>query len=157
QLLLQVAKRINDAKRGEDTVARLGGDEFVLLIDPGEPEDAAMLAQRLVENIRLPYVLGRQTVHVSASIGIAIFPENGLTEHELMGNADAAMYHAKEQGRDGYCFFEKAMNVNAHLQLEMQQDLRCALDRNEFILHFQPKMLAPNGPMIGVEALLRWN
>jgi diguanylate cyclase (GGDEF)-like protein len=157
QLLLQVAKRINDAKRGEDTVARLGGDEFVLLIDPGEPEDAAMLAQRLVENIRLPYVLGRQTVHVSASIGIAIFPENGLTEHELMVNADAAMYHAKEQGRDGYCFFEKAMNVNAHLQLEMQQDLRCALDRNEFILHFQPKMLAPNGPMIGVEALLRWN
>ncbi|VVP47624.1 putative signaling protein [Pseudomonas fluorescens] len=157
QLLLQVAKRINDAKRGEDTVARLGGDEFVLLIDPGEPEDAAMLAQRLGENIRLPYVLGRQTVHVSASIGIAIFPDNGLNGHDLMVNADAAMYHAKEQGRDGYCFFEKAMNVNAHLQLEMQQDLRYALDRNEFVLHFQPKMIAPNGPMTGVEALLRWN
>ena len=157
QLLLQVAKRINDAKRGGDTVARLGGDEFVLLIDPGEPEDAAMLAQRLVENIRLPYLLGRQTVHVSASIGIAIFPDNGLNDHELMVNADTAMYHAKEQGRDGYCFFEKAMNVNAHLQLEMQQDLRYALDRNEFVLHFQPKMIAPNGPMTGVEALLRWN
>jgi EAL domain-containing protein (putative c-di-GMP-specific phosphodiesterase class I) len=74
-----------------------------------------------------------------------------------MVNADAAMYHAKEQGRDGYCFFEKAMNVNAHLQLEMQQDLRCALDRNQFVLHYQPRMLAPNGPMTGVKALLRWN
>jgi diguanylate cyclase (GGDEF)-like protein len=101
-----VARRINDAKRGEDTWLSSGG-EFVLLIDPGEPEDAAMLAQRLVENIRLPYVLGRQTVRMSASIGIAIFPENGLTEHELMVNADAAMY-AKEQGRDGCNCFRKS-------------------------------------------------
>jgi len=156
QLLVEVAKRIDQAKRGEDTVARLGGDEFVLLIDPGEPEDAAVLAQRLVESIRAPYVLGRQTVHISTSIGIAIFPDDGRTAHEMMVNADAAMYHAKELGRDGYCFFEKAMNVNAHQQLQLQQDLRKALEQKEFVLHFQPKMIAPNGPMVGVEALLRW-
>ncbi|WP_296247568.1 putative bifunctional diguanylate cyclase/phosphodiesterase [Pseudomonas sp. UBA4194] len=157
QLLVEVARRINEAKRGEDTVARLGGDEFVLLIDPGEPEDAAALAQRLVESIKAPYVLGRQTVHVSTSVGIAIFPDDGRSSHELMVNSDAAMYHAKEQGRDGYCFFEKAMNTNAHQQFQLQQDLRTALEQNEFILHFQPKMVAPNGPMTGVEALLRWN
>jgi diguanylate cyclase (GGDEF)-like protein len=156
QLLVEVAKRIDQAKRGEDTVARLGGDEFVLLIDPGEPEDAAVLAQRLVESVRAPYVLGRQTVHVSTSIGIAIFPDDGRSAHEMMVNADAAMYHAKELGRDGYCFFEKAMNVNAHQQLQLQQDLRKALEHKEFVLHFQPKMIAPNGPMVGVEALLRW-
>jgi len=157
QLLVEVARRITEAKRSEDTVARLGGDEFVLLIDPAQPEDAAVLAQRLMESIRAPYVLGRQTVHVSTSIGIAIFPADGHTLHELMINADAAMYHAKEQGRDGYCFFEKAMNVNAHQQFQLQQDVRKALEQNEFVLHYQPKMIAPNGPMTGVEALLRWN
>jgi diguanylate cyclase (GGDEF)-like protein len=157
QLLVEVAKRINDAKRGEDTVARLGGDEFVLLIDSSEPEDVAVLAQRLVDCIKAPYVLGRLTVHVSTSIGIAIFPADASTDHELMVNADAAMYHAKEQGRDGYCFFEQTMNVNAHQQLQLQQDLRTALDQNEFVLHYQPKMIAPDGPMTGVEALLRWN
>ncbi len=157
QLLMEVAARINNAKRGEDTGARLGGDEFVLLIDLTEPDDAATLAQRLVEDIKAPFVLGRQTVHVSTSIGIAIFPADGHTNHELMVNADAAMYHAKEQGRNGYYFFEKAMNINAHQQLQLQQDLRKALEQNELILHYQPKMVAPDGPMTGVEALLRWN
>jgi diguanylate cyclase (GGDEF)-like protein len=156
-LLVEVARRITEAKRGEDTVARLGGDEFVLLIDPGEPEDAAALAQRLVESVRAPYVLEQQTLHVSTSIGISIFPADGRTLHELMINADAAMYHAKEQGRDGYCFFEKTMNVNAHQQFKLQQDIRKALEENEFVLHYQPKMIAPNGPMTGAEALLRWN
>lgn len=74
-----------------------------------------------------------------------------------MVNADAAMYHAKEQGRNGYCFFERTMNINAHQQLQLQQDLRKALEQNEFVLHYQPKMIAPDGPMTGVEALLRWN
>lgn len=155
-LLTEVARRIEAAKRGEDTSARLGGDEFVLLIDPGDPEDAALLAQRLVESIRAPYVIGRQTVHVSTSIGIAIFPQDGTSNHDLMINADAAMYHAKEQGRDSYRFFETAMNADAHQQLQLQQDLRRALDEHEFLLHYQPKMIAPSGPMIGVEALLRW-
>ncbi|MFF7710708.1 EAL domain-containing protein [Pseudomonas sp. NPDC007930] len=156
-LLLQaVAERIQATKRGEDTVARLGGDEFVLLIDPGNPEDAAALAQRLVERIAEPYTLSRNVVRVSTSIGIAIYPTDGATPHELMVNADAAMYHAKEMGRDGYSFFEVNMNLNAHQQLQLQQDLRAALDNREFTLHYQPKLVAPRGPVTGVEALLRW-
>ena len=156
KLLEEVAQRILDTKRSEDTAARLGGDEFVLLIDPGEPEDAAVLAQRLIESLARPYEKGRNTLHISASIGVAVYPGDGETAHELMINADAAMYHSKEAGRNCYSFFESKMNANAHEQLKLQQDLLGALDRNEFILHYQPKMIAPAGPMIGVEALLRW-
>ena len=157
QLLIEVARRISLDQHDEGTVARLGGDEFVLLTDSCEPDDAAALAQHLVETIRQPYVLGQQTVHVSVSIGVAVYPADGANDHELMVNADAAMYHAKEQGRDGYCFFERAMNINAHQQLQLQHDLRQALEGNEFVLFYQPKILAPAGPMTGVEALLRWN
>jgi len=157
RLLAQVAQRILDTKRSEDTAARLGGDEFVLLIDPGEPEDAASLAQRLVESLGKPYEVAGNTLHVSASIGVAVYPGDGETAHDLMINADAAMYHSKEAGRNCYSFFEPKMNANAHEQLQLQQELLGALDRNEFILHYQPKVVAPAGPMIGVEALLRWN
>ncbi|MGP4846053.1 putative bifunctional diguanylate cyclase/phosphodiesterase [Marinobacter sp. 1Y8] len=156
QLLVQVAQRITDTKRGDDTAARLGGDEFVLLIEQGEPEDSATLAQRLLEAIAEPYSLSGLKVQVSTSIGVAIFPDDGATAHELMVNADAAMYHAKEQGRNSYYFFESAMNANAHRVLKLQQDLRKAVDGNEFVLHYQPKIIAPDGPVIGVEALLRW-
>ncbi|GAA6130544.1 putative bifunctional diguanylate cyclase/phosphodiesterase [Halopseudomonas sabulinigri] len=157
RLLAEVAQRILDTKRSEDTAARLGGDEFVLLIDPGEPEDAAALAQRLVESLAKPYQVESNTLHVSVSIGVAVYPGDGETAHELMVNADAAMYHSKEAGRNCYSFFEPKMNANAHAQLQLQQELLGALDRNEFLLHYQPKVVAPAGPMIGVEALLRWN
>ncbi|WP_298186463.1 bifunctional diguanylate cyclase/phosphodiesterase [uncultured Pseudomonas sp.] len=155
-LLIEVSQRILNTKRNEDTVARLGGDEFVLLIDPGEPVDAAVLAQRLIDSIGKSYAIAGNNMHVSASVGIALYPNDGLTAHELMVNADAAMYHAKELGRNGYAFFESTMNTNAHQQMQLQQDLHKALNQGEFTLHYQPKMLAPNGPMIGVEALLRW-
>ncbi|MFI8479488.1 putative bifunctional diguanylate cyclase/phosphodiesterase [Pseudomonas sp. NPDC078700] len=156
RLLMKVSQRILDTKRSEDTVARLGGDEFVVLVDPSEPSDAASLAQRLVEIIAKPYVIDGNTLNLSVSIGIALFPDDGKSTHELMVNADAAMYHAKETGRNAYCFFESTMNVNAHEQMQMQQDLRLALERQEFCLHYQPKVLAPDGLMVGVEALLRW-
>lgn len=155
-LLKAVAGRILKAKRWQDTVARLGGDEFVVVLDIRGPEDAAELAQRIVDHLGAVYVIDDHAIHIAASIGIAIYPENGQTTHELMVNADAAMYHAKEQGRNGYCFFESAMNANVHQQLQLQQDLRRAIDQGEFLLHYQPKMMVPDGPMIGVEALLRW-
>ncbi|MGE6790906.1 putative bifunctional diguanylate cyclase/phosphodiesterase [Pseudomonas guineae] len=155
-LLVEVSRRILKAKRVEDTAARLGGDEFVLLIDPGAPEDAAVLSQRLIDSIGKSYNISGNTMHVSASIGVALYPSDGLTAHELMVNADAAMYHAKDLGRNGYAFFEGTMNTNAHEQMQLQQDLHKALEQDEFTLHYQPKMIAPNGPMIGVEALLRW-
>lgn len=155
-LLKQVSARILATQTDEGTVARLGGDEFVMVLDVARPEDAALHAQRLVDSLMASYDIDGNTVHVSASVGIAIYPENGRTTHELMVNADAAMYHAKEQGRNGYCFFESAMNANVHQQLQLQQDLRRAVDRGEFLLHYQPKLVSPKGPMVGVEALLRW-
>ncbi|MDF4004201.1 putative bifunctional diguanylate cyclase/phosphodiesterase [Luteibacter sahnii] len=156
-LLKEVARRILTVTRGEDTVARLGGDEFVMVMDVTRPEEAAEQAQRLVDVLGSPYLVHDTAMHVSASVGIALFPENGLAEHDLLVNADAAMYHAKEQGRNGYRFFESAMNANVHQQLLLQQALRGAIDRREFVLHYQPKMVSPGGPLVGVEALLRWN
>lgn len=156
QLLIQVAKRITDIVRQEDTVARLGGDEFVLLIEQGNPEDSATLAQRLIEGIAEPYLIAGAKVQVSTSIGIALFPEDGGDTHELMVNADAAMYHAKQYGRNDYYFFKKTMNEDAHRQLRLQQDLRKALHEDQFLLHYQPKIQSSSGAIIGLEALLRW-
>lgn len=155
-LLKDVASRLLDNKREGDTAARLGGDEFVLLLEPSSPETAAVFAQRLIDAIEKPYEASNVPLHISTSVGIAIYPQDGETEHELMVNADAAMYHAKKQGRNGYCFFEHGMNANVHLQMQMQQNLRQAVSRNELVLHYQPKFVAPDGPMTGLEALLRW-
>ncbi|NVZ20819.1 diguanylate cyclase [Pseudomonas costantinii] len=110
-LLVEVSRRILDTTRSEDTAARLGGDEFVVLIDQGHPDDVAALAERLIESIGAAFSISQHTLHVSASIGIALFPKDGLTAHELMVNADAAMYHTKEQGRNGYTFFKGSMSI----------------------------------------------
>ncbi|OIN12768.1 putative bifunctional diguanylate cyclase/phosphodiesterase [Oceanisphaera psychrotolerans] len=155
-LLKEVSHRLLANTREGDTAARLGGDEFVLLMEPDSPENSAVLAQRVIEAIEQPYHISNLPLYVSASIGIAIYPHDGKTEHELMVNADAAMYHAKKQGRNGYRFFEHNMNTDVHLQMQLQQDLRQAIHRNELVLHYQPKLVAPDGPMTGLEALLRW-
>lgn len=155
-LLKEVAHRLLVNKREGDTAARLGGDEFVLLLEPSTPGISAAFAQRLIEAIEQPYEASNNLLQISTSIGIAIYPQDGQTEHEVMVNADAAMYHAKKQGRNGYRFFEHGMNADVHLQMQMQQNLRRAVDRNELVLHYQPKVIAPNGPMTGLEALLRW-
>ncbi|SDQ58183.1 diguanylate cyclase/phosphodiesterase [Paraburkholderia fungorum] len=155
-LLLEVARRIGAQVRRQDTVARLGGDEFVVLAGIDEPADAATLAEALMTVIREPIHTDEHELCVSMSIGIAIYPGNGAQQHDLMSNADAAMYHAKALGRDAYCFFETSMNANVHEQLQIVQDLRLALTRGQLILHYQPKFDAPNGPLVGAEALLRW-
>ena len=155
-LLKEVAKRLLSISREEDTAARLGGDEFVLLMEPDSPENSALLAQRLIEIIEQPFDLTGIPLHISASIGIAIYPHDGKTEHELMVNADAAMYHAKKQGRNGYRFFEHAMNADVHQQMQLQQDLHQAIHNNELVLYYQPKLVAPAGPQTGMEALIRW-
>lgn len=156
QLLVEVANRINETRRTQDTAARLGGDEFVLLIAPGEPNDVMVLAKDLVNEIKAPYILGGEILNISVSIGIAMFPADGLTEHDLMISADSAMYHAKKHARESYCFFEKSMSITSQQQLRLLLDLRKALDNNEFVLFFQPKVRAPLGEIVGVEALLRW-
>lgn len=155
-LLFEVAQRIGTRVRMQDTIARVGGDEFVLLTDVGEPADAATLADKLLLATRDPFQVADHELRVSISIGIAMYPDNGAHQHDLLTNADAAMYHAKELGRNAYCFFEASMNANVHEQLQLLQDLRLALERRELILYYQPKFEAPNGPAIGAEALLRW-
>jgi diguanylate cyclase (GGDEF)-like protein len=155
-LLIEVAQRFRNNIRAQETVARLGGDEFVVLIEVDEPEDAAPVAGKLVDLINQRFRIGTHNLGVSASIGIAVYPENGTTRHELLINADAAMYCAKSGGRNGYCFFEASMNTNAHNQLQTMQDLRLALERKQFCLHYQPKTNAASGNLIGAEALLRW-
>lgn len=155
-LLIQIAERVKQSIRTQDTIARVGGDEFVLLADVVEPSDAATLADKIATAIRKPFAIAGRELRVSASIGIAMYPGDGSTQHQLLTNADAAMYHAKMMGRDTYCFFETSMNANVHKQLQLTQDLRLALDRGELVLHYQPKFTAPSGPITGIEALVRW-
>lgn len=155
-LLVEVAKRIAQRVRMQDTISRVGGDEFVFLGDVAEPADAATVADNLLIIIREPFEVAGHELRMSLSIGIAMYPGDGANQHELLTNADAAMYHAKSLGRDCFCFFEASMNSDVHAHLELMQDLRWALDRQELILYYQPKLDAPNGPVIGAEALLRW-
>ncbi|MGO4809658.1 putative bifunctional diguanylate cyclase/phosphodiesterase [Cupriavidus sp. 2MCAB6] len=156
QLLVEVARRIGAAVGAQDTIARLGGDEFVLLASVGEPADAATLAEKVLTVIREPFQVAGRELRVSTSIGIAMYPGDGTLQHDLLTNADAAMYHAKALGRNTICFFEASMNANVHEQLQLVQDLRLALERRELILQYQPKLTAPSGPVVGVEALVRW-
>jgi diguanylate cyclase (GGDEF)-like protein len=156
RLLLQVARNLKSGLRQEDTLARLGGDEFVLLIEITEPADAASIAEKVLERVGLAVMVDGAELNVTGSVGIAIFGEDGRESRELMANADAAMYSAKEQGRNGYCFFEPSMNKGMHEQLALIQELRKALELNQFVLHYQPKFNAPSGPLQGVEALVRW-
>ena len=155
-LLVEVARRFRGNIRAQDTVARLGGDEFVVLIEIDEPEDAAPVADKLVTLINDRFQIDGHDLGVSASVGVAIYPEDGQTSHDLLINADAAMYHTKSAGRNGYRFFEASMNTNVHNQLQTMQDLRLALENHEFRLHYQPKHNAATGEVIGAEALLRW-
>jgi len=155
-LLIDVAQRIVGRVRQQDTVARMGGDEFVVLAHVDDPQDAGTLADALLEAVCEPFMAGGHELRVSTSIGVAIYPGDGANQHDLLTNADAAMYHAKGLGRNAYCFFEPSMNANVHKQLRLVQDLRLAIERNELVLYYQPKFHAPDGPIAGVEALVRW-
>ncbi|ARP91991.1 hypothetical protein CAL14_18285 [Bordetella genomosp. 9] len=157
RLLVEVAARIRANVRAQDTVARLGGDEFVLVTQVEDPADAATIASKLVRIAEEAIEMEGHPLHVSASVGIAIYPGNGRDQHELLANADAAMYYAKSSGRSTYCYFEASMNQDVQTQLELLRDLRQAMARNELSLRYQPKFRAPAGPITGAEALLRWN
>jgi len=155
-LLAAVATRVRGLLRSQDTLSRLGGDEFVLVAPSTDPDDAAVVAQRILDAVALPIRAQGIDVQVTASIGIAMYPSDGVTERDLMAHADAAMYHTKDNGRNGYTFFAPSMNISAHQQLKLLNDLRRAVERNELVLHYQPKFAAPDYRMAGVEALLRW-
>jgi diguanylate cyclase (GGDEF)-like protein len=156
-LLCRVAERLRAQSREGDTVARVGGDEFVVLVENHENMmDVSACAQRLIEQLSVPYALGRTNCHVTASIGISIFPADGNDSQSLLKAADVAMYRAKQAGRNNYLFYSPVMNEHTVERLELESDLRHALERGEFLLHYQPKVELETGSIIGVEALLRW-
>jgi diguanylate cyclase (GGDEF)-like protein len=157
KLLIEVAKRLKSKNREGDTIARLGGDEFVLIAsDLRHKEDAAVVAEHLLEVLKPPIQIAEHELYVSASIGIAIFPDDGDEGTSLMKSADMALYRAKELGRDNYQVFEPKLNQRAMERLIMEKDLRRALHNDEFVLHYQPQFDIKTGKIRGVEALVRW-
>lgn len=156
RLLLEVSRRIREEIRSTDTLARLEGDEFVLLAKAGDSGDAANLAQKLNMVVQKPVEIARQEVCISASIGVALFDGKSKVRSDLVKNADAAMSRAKELGRNGFCFFEDSMNEDLQRKLQRLHDLRIALERRQFVLHYQPKFDIRTQDILGVEALLRW-
>ncbi|MCW8859298.1 MAG: EAL domain-containing protein, partial [Deltaproteobacteria bacterium] len=157
QLLNVVAKRLRSVLRDCDTVCRLGGDEFVVLVDDiVNRNGAAMIACKILEALAHSIVLKGKEVYSSTSIGISIYPEDSADPDSLLKNADAAMYQAKEGGRNTYRFYSSEMNSKALEQLLLANDLRKALERDEFYLDYQPQIDLYEGRIIGTEALLRW-
>jgi diguanylate cyclase (GGDEF)-like protein/PAS domain S-box-containing protein len=158
QLLQAVAARIHSCVRESDTVARLGGDEFTLLL-PALPrsEDAALVAQKILEAVRYPFHIEGREFFITTSIGISIYPEDGTDAVTLIKNADTAMYQAKEQGRDNYQLFNAHVNAKALQRIALEHGLRRALVNHELMLHYQPIFDLRSGRVSGMEALLRWS
>jgi len=156
-LLLEVANRLRQCVRQYDTVARLGGDEFVILMtDVENIRNFAKISDKILAVFREPFSVAGHEVFVTASIGMAMYPADGVTADALLKNADTAMYHVKEQGRNGYQFFAEEMNVRVQERLTTETRLRKALERQEFFLLYQPRIDVASGRIAGVEALLRW-
>jgi len=157
KLLQSIAKRLVDCVRTSDTVSRQGGDEFVLLLsEVHRSEDAAISALRILQAVAEAHSIDQHDLHVTASIGVSVYPDDGQDAETLIKNADTAMYQAKENGRQSYQFFKPAMNVRAVERQSIEENLRRALERQEFALHYQPKINLRTGEISGAEALLRW-
>lgn len=156
-LLKEVARRLVRCVRGVDTVSRHGGDEFVILLaEVGGADQAAHVAASVLQAVTQVYQLGEYELHVSASIGVAVFPGDGDTIDNLIHNADIAMYHAKSRGRDNFQFFNADMNAQILERSRLESDLRAALGQDQFMLEFQPVIDIASGAVIACEALLRW-
>lgn len=156
ELLAQVAGRILGCLRPGDTLARLGGDEFVVLSGTAQPDDASRLALKLLNALSEPFDLGGEQIRISASIGIAVFPDHGVDRNVLMRAADIAMYSAKAQGRGRFRFFSEDMSERTQERMQMEQGLRRAIDADALEVHYQPQLRLCDRHIVGVEALVRW-
>lgn len=157
KLLKDVSHRINACIRDSDTLARLGGDEFVVVLNGiNGAQDAAKVANKIIDILSKPIVIEGHEVFVTTSIGISLFPSDGMDKNALITNADVAMYRAKEEGRNHFQFYTFGMNATTVEQLTLENDLRRAIERDELLLHYQPQISLPDRRLIGVEALVRW-
>jgi diguanylate cyclase (GGDEF)-like protein/PAS domain S-box-containing protein len=158
KLLQSVARRLVECVRDPDTVSRQGGDEFVVLLAEAEQwEDAAAIAKRMLQAVALPHSVDSHELHITTSIGVSVFPDDGLDAETLIKNADTAMYQAKENGHQRCQFFKPEMNARAVERQSIEEGLRRAIERDEFVLHYQPKISLATGTITGAEALIRWN
>jgi len=156
-LLKEVGARLTNCLRTGDTVGRMGGDEFtILLADLAQPDDVMGICQHIITALSAPFVISGRELFVSASIGVSVFPVDGRDSDTLLKNADAAMYRAKEQGRNNCQLYSPEMNAKASAQLEMQFSLRQALERKQLLLHYQPVVDLQTERIVGMEALIRW-
>jgi diguanylate cyclase (GGDEF)-like protein len=157
KLLQSVARRLVECARASDTVSRQGGDEFVVLLSEVEQsEDAAIAARRMLRAVAEAHSIDEHDLHVTTSIGVSVYPDDGPDAETLIKNADTAMYQAKENGRQSYQYFKPAMNARAVERQSIEESLRRALERRQFTLHYQPKINFKTGAITGAEALLRW-
>jgi diguanylate cyclase (GGDEF)-like protein len=157
-LLLEVASRLRQSLRTSDVVARLGGDEFVVILpEVADEQEVAVVARKLLSAVMKPVILSGQECRVTASIGVALYPEHGNDEQTLTKNADRAMYLAKEEGKNDFRLFTDDMKTQSIEELMLETNLRKALERDEFVLQYQPKIDLKTGQITGVEALLRWD
>jgi diguanylate cyclase (GGDEF)-like protein/PAS domain S-box-containing protein len=156
-LLQSVAKRLVASVRGSDTVSRQGGDEFaILLSEIAHVQDAGTSAAKMLTSLRAPHSIAGHELHIDGSVGISIYPQDGENAEALIKNADTAMYHAKEQGRNNLKFFKTEMNVVAVARQSVEAKLRRAVQDEDFVLHYQPKINLASGEITGIEALVRW-
>jgi diguanylate cyclase (GGDEF)-like protein len=157
ELLREVARRLRDVVRREDTVARLGGDEFTVLLEHlRDGEDAARLARKLLDSLIQPYLMGERTLYLGASIGISLYPRDGGDVESLLLNADAAMYRAKESGRNTYQFYACDMTQHALERVEMEARLREGIGGGQLLAYYQPQVRLADGAIAGIEVLARW-
>jgi diguanylate cyclase (GGDEF)-like protein len=157
ELLVVVANRLRNEIRQTDTLARLGGDEFTIILNQVANTDAVVeVTQNLLKCMHAPIDLSDRSFYITFSVGVAIYPDDGETAEELLKNADAAMYHAKDDGRNTYEFYNQAMTEKAFERIAMETSFRNALSKEEFVVHYQPQIDAQTGQFIGIEALVRW-
>jgi diguanylate cyclase (GGDEF)-like protein/PAS domain S-box-containing protein len=156
-LLKEIAKRLKSCIRDSDVIARISGDEFTILLDDiAVAKDIAPIAEKIIQELSLPFIHSGHELFTSASIGISIFPDDGKTGSGIMRHADIAMYRAKSKGGNQFCFYSTDMNARTNDRLKLESDLRRALERNEFELYYQPQIDTENGVYSGIEALIRW-
>ena len=157
EVLTAVAARVTTAVRTSDTVARLGGDEFAIIqTNVTDTDSASILAEKIMTAVNVPLAVAGQTLRITATIGIAFYPSDGKTVSELLQKADIALFEGKATGRESHRFFTPEMELELQDRIELEHELRQALERSEFLLHYQPQIEVATGRIVGVEALVRW-